>query len=50
MKIGHTDDDIRTSYRLLYRKLSDAAIDELSPGVGQTRSAARSLRRRRLHR
>ena len=29
MKIGHTDDDIRTSYRLLYRKLSDAMIDEL---------------------
>ncbi|MDP6942590.1 MAG: radical SAM protein [Myxococcota bacterium] len=29
MKIGHTDDDIRTAYQLLYRKLSAATVDEL---------------------
>ena len=29
MKIGHTDDDIRTAYKLLYRKLSEAMVDEL---------------------
>ena len=29
MRIGHTDDDIRTSYTLLYRKLSVETIDEL---------------------
>jgi anaerobic magnesium-protoporphyrin IX monomethyl ester cyclase len=29
MKIGHTDDDIQTSYSLLYRKLTPEMIDEL---------------------
>jgi anaerobic magnesium-protoporphyrin IX monomethyl ester cyclase len=29
MKIGHTDDDIQTSYKLLYRKLTAEMVDDL---------------------